>query len=315
MSTGASSLPRLFAPDSVWNAPLADDAPLDPASEQLVRGLRDTVAADLAARRGPWIATNESSTPLYRVPADQPLVRVQLHTGAWGDTLQKAFEAVPVPPDARPASGSDAHMAVWQPSTDRFWEFFRMRKENDGWHADYGGAIQNVSRSPGYYDKTSWPGLSDRHWGASASSLPVAAGLMRLDELRAGSIQHALSLAVPHARRNVYAWPAQRTDGNSNEPHAIPEGARFRLDPRLDLSTLNLPPITRMMAEAVQRYGMIVIDQTAWAVGFAAEDPTPTGSDPYYGPNGLFHGRWPTELLAQFPWEHLQLLRMDLRTN
>jgi hypothetical protein len=305
----------LFAPESVWRAPLADDAPLDSASARLVGGLRSAVAANLAARTGPWIATNESSTPLYRVPADQPRVRVQLHTGPWGATLQKAFEAVPVPPDARPARGTDAHMTVWQPSTDRLWEFFRMRKESDGWHADYGGAIENVSRSPGYYTTDSWPGLSNSQWGASASSLPLVAGLMRTDELRAGHIDHAVSLAIPVARRNVFSWPAQRTDGRSDDANAIPEGAHFRLDPTLDLSTLNLPRMTRIMAEAAQRYGMIVTDQTGQAVGFAAEDPTPTGNDPYYGTNGLFDGHWPSELLAQFPWEHLQLLRMDLHTT
>jgi hypothetical protein len=312
---GDRATPGLFAPESVWRAPLADDAPLDSASARLVGGLRSAVAANLAARTGPWIATNESSTPLYRVPADQPRVRVQLHTGPWGATLQKAFEAVPVPPDARPARGTDAHMTVWQPSTDRLWEFFRMRKESDGWHADYGGAIENVSRSPGYYTTDSWPGLSNSQWGASASSLPLVAGLMRTDELRAGHIDHAVSLAIPVARRNVFSWPAQRTDGRSDDANAIPEGAHFRLDPTLDLSTLNLPRMTRIMAEAAQRYGMIVTDQTGQAVGFAAEDPTPTGNDPYYGTNGLFDGHWPSELLAQFPWEHLQLLRMDLHTT
>ena len=95
----------LFAPDSVWNAPLAAAAPLDPAGPQLVQKLRDTVAQNLAARTGPWIATNQSGTPVYRVAATQPLVRVQLHTGWWGDTLQTAFESVPIPADARPGQG------------------------------------------------------------------------------------------------------------------------------------------------------------------------------------------------------------------
>jgi hypothetical protein len=303
----------LFA-GSLWNARLANDAPLDPASSALVNTLQDTVAQDLASHHGPWIATNESSTPLYRVGAGQPLVRVQVDTGWWGAGLQQAFEAVPLPDDARPASGSDGHMAVWQPSTDRFWEFFHMRWLSDGWHADFGGAMQNVSTSPGYYDRSSWPGLSETFWGASASSLPLAAGLMRIDELKGGEIRHALSVAIPSARAKTFSWPAQRTDGVSNDPNAIPEGARFRLDPTFDLGNLNLPRMTLLMAQAVQRYGMIVVDQTGWAVGFAAEDPTPTGSDPYYGEGGLFGGLWPSELLAQFPWQHLQLLKMQLRS-
>jgi hypothetical protein len=109
--------------------------------------------------------------------------------------------------------------------------------------------------------------------------------------------------------------PAQRTDGTNTAPDAIPEGAHFRIDPALDLSKLDLPPATRAIAEAAQRYGMIVTDQTGWAVGLFAEDPTSTGSDPYSGPNGLFDGRSPKDLLAKFPWRHLQLLRMDVRNG
>ena len=304
----------LFAPDSVWNAPLAATAQLDPASPQLVQKLRDTVAQNQAARTGPWIATNQSGTPVYRVSATQPLVRVQLHTGWWGDTLQTAFESVPVPADARPGTGSDAHMVVWQPSTDRYWEFFHMRKLSDGWHADYGGAIKDVSRSAGYFSTASWPGLSQSYWGATATSLPLAGGLMRIDELKAGAIPHALALAIPFARPRAWSFPAQRTDGTSSDAAGIPEGARFRIDPTLDLSKLAMPRMTRMMAVAAQRYGIVVVDQTGWAVGFRAEDNTPTGSDPYYGSGGLFGGLYPNDLLASFPWDHLQLVKMDLHT-
>jgi hypothetical protein len=69
-----------------------------------------------------------------------------------------------------------------------------------------------------------------------------------------------------------------------------------------------------MMAVAAQRYGIVVTDQTGWAVGFRAEDNTPTGTDPYYGTGGLFGGLYPNDLLASFPWDHLQLMKMDLHT-
>jgi hypothetical protein len=313
-SPSPARVARLFAPDSVWNAPLAPGTALDPDSAELVRKLSDLVAADRAAYRGPWIATNQASTPLYVVPADQPVVSVTLHTGSWGDTLQDVLRSVPIPPNARPAQGSDAHLTVWQPSTDRLWELFGARRDRDtGWQADYGGAIDRVSISPGYYDANSWPGKSGSHWGATATSLPVIAGTMLISELQAGVIPHALALAIPWARRQMFSFPAQRTDGRNSDPEAIPEGARFRLDPSLDLSTLRLPRMTRMIAEAAQTYGMIVRDQTGWGVSLYAEDPTPFGTDPYYGPRGLFGNRWPHELLDSFPWDRLQLVRMDLR--
>ena len=39
------------------------------------------------------------------------------------------------------------------------------------------------------------------------------------------------------ARAGVFSWPAQRTDGLLDSPDAIPEGARFRLDPNLDIAS------------------------------------------------------------------------------
>ncbi len=68
-----------------------------------------------------------------------------------------------------------------------------------------------------------------------------------------------------------------------------------------------------MLARAAQRYGIIVRDQTGHDISFYAEDPTPTGSDPFhtalggYRLDGPYRGR---ELLAPgvFPWRHLQLL-------
>jgi hypothetical protein len=302
---------RLFAADAVWNRPLADDAALDPAGDALVSTLRAAVAENDA-----WIAAKGTS-PLYTVPADQASVRVQLDdpTQWWRKRLQQAFDAVPIPDDAVPADSPDAHLTVWQPATDRLWEFFRARKLADGWHAAWGGAIKNVSSSPGYYDENSWPGLSGPHWGATATSLPVIAGTMLIDELQSGEIPHALALNIPWAKPDIYAWPAQRSDGRSTDPNAIPEGARFRLDPALDIDKLNLPPMTHMIAKAVQRYGMIVRDQTGQAVGFFAENFSQYGTNPYTGTNGLFGGTPPNVLLRSFPWQHLQLLQMHLHTT
>ena len=136
---------------------------------------------------------------------------------------------------------------------------------------------------------------------------------MRLDELRAGVIPHALALNVPWARKGAYSWPATRTDGRSTAPGSIPEGARFRIDPKLDLSRISMPPMTRMMAVAVQRYGMIVRDQTGQGLSFFGEDSRQYGANPYTGTGGFFGGRYPTELMRSFPWQHLQLLKMELR--
>jgi hypothetical protein len=290
---------RPFAPTSFWNTPLTEDAELDARSDDYVGELQRQLTQWV-----PYLNTTKYSSPVYEVPADQPTVHVTLDQ--YNPKLSAALAQVPIPPDAQAAEGTDAHLAVWQPSTDTMWELWRAAKRADGWHAAYGGRMTGVSKNPGYF--------SDPPWGATATSLPLAGGLIRLSELRAGRIDHALALAIPERLAKVYSWPAQRTDGISTSPNAIPSGLRFRIDPRLDLNRIAMAPIVREIATAVQRYGMVVRDG-AGAVTFYAEDPTPTGTNPFIGSTGFFGGKYINQLLTAFPWSHLQALRTDLKTQ
>ncbi len=89
---------------------------------------------------------------MYVVGPDQRCVPVHLDvTQAYGKTLSTAFERVPLPADAHPAAGSDAHLTLIQPSTDSMWEFWKLRREGDQWHAAWGGAMHDISSNPGYY--------------------------------------------------------------------------------------------------------------------------------------------------------------------
>jgi hypothetical protein len=173
--------------------------------------------------------------------------------------------------------------------------------------------MQNASSDPGVYGPEAWPGAGTG-WGASASSLSIAGGLITLEDLEKGVINHALAIGIPAPRAGVYASPAQRTDGTSTSPLSLPEGAHLRLEPGLDLAALHLPRLTLMIAEAAQRYGIVVRD-TAGQVTFYAQDPTPTGTNPYIGAHGYFEGEEPSGLLASFPWSHLQLLKMELHST
>jgi hypothetical protein len=170
--------------------------------------------------------------------------------------------------------------------------------------------MRDVSSDFGVYDATAWAGAT-RSWGASASSLSIVGGLITLEDLQDGRINHALAMAIPDARAAVFAAPAERTDGSSSSMLALPEGAHLRLDPHLDIASLHLPRLTRMIAEAAQRYGIIVRDESARVV-FYGQNPTPTGSDPYAGPHGYFEGHPAASLLTRFPWRHLQVLQMSL---
>ncbi|HWA55183.1 MAG TPA: hypothetical protein VG816_13525 [Solirubrobacterales bacterium] len=301
---------RFFSPASFWNTPLGDEPALDPASTPIVANFLAEIEAERNAGEDPTLNTKRWSVPLYTVPADQPTVQVEHNNGGTSRALSAAWTAVPLPPEAEPAAGSDRHLVVWQPSSDKLWEFWHLSNEGGVWSAPWGGAMEHVSTSEGVYGPSSWAGATTQ-WGGTASSLSLAGGLITLEDLEHGKIEHALAIGIPEVRAGVYSLPAQRTDGRSSDPLALPEGARLRIDPSLDLTTLNLPPLALEIARAAQEYGLIVRSIGSHVV-FYGQTP-PSSANPYTGKTGYFEGRDPADLLAGFPWERLQLLQMSLR--
>lgn len=289
-----------FAPTSFWNAPLAPNAPLDASSAAYVTELLRQVKS-----YGPWMNTTSYSAPVYVVPGDEPVQHVTLDMK--GPDLQAALDAVPVPCDAKAAAGSDAQMVVWQPATDRMWEFWKMQKESDGWHAGWGGEMDSVSTDPGYFDH--FTSLSS-NWGATGTGLPLLGGLVTAADLQRGYINHALSIGLVQTEPKIWSWPAQRTDGSDWTPGIIPipEGTRFRLDPTLNIGSLNLPPIDRMLAQAAQKYGIVVRDK-AGTVAFYGQDPNSLTSNPW---PAAFGNQYANNVLKLFPWSHLQALQTQL---
>jgi hypothetical protein len=297
-----------FAPTSIWNQPLRDNARLAPNSHRLVRELLRQRQTSL-----PWINTTIYSTPVYTVGPGTPTSAVYIDTPsvlftnrADADAVQRQLAAVPIPDHARPSAGHNRHMVIWQPSTDTMWELWNAHRIPDekspwktdsilGWHAAWGARIDNVSRNAG---------TNPAPFGATASGLPLAGGLIRLSEFRGNApIKHALAVGIHDIEAGTTAWPASRTDGAFTGRNAIPMGTRFRLDARVNIDKLPMTPVGKRMARAVQRYGMIVRDHADDSIVFYGEDPTPTGSNPY---PRIFGGLRPDHVLAGFPWDRLQ---------
>jgi hypothetical protein len=278
--------PPPFAADSVWNRRIARDAPLSSTSSGLVNDLMGQLKT-----HSPWLATENFSTPVYRVGPNVPLVKVQMD--AYNPKLREQMAAVPIPENAVPADDSDGRLVIHQKSTDTMWEFWRIRRESDGWHATYGGRIDGVSSSDG---------VVPAPLGSTASGLPLLGGLIRPDEIRAGHIDHALAFGVPRVAADKIVAPATRTDGTT-EVGGIPMGTRFRLDPKLDIDKLGLPYVTTVIAKAAQRYGMVVRD-TSGAVAFYGE-LTRGRKSPW---PAILGGQTPSQLLADFPYDRLQVV-------
>jgi len=299
----ATAIPsQWFSKNSAWNAPLPDEAPLNPKSAELVSALVTQVK-----KYGPWINYVQYSVPVYTVPNTQPRHKVNLINPSevkCVNELREVFEDVPIPDGAEPAAGTDKHLVVWQPSTDTMWEFWAMDKNNSTgeWECRWGGKMFNVTSNPGYYLA---PCTS---WGGTATSLPLVGGLAMIDELKAGVIEHALPLAVQDTLKGVIIPPAERTDGFTDAPDALPEGTRFRLPANLNISSLNLHPFAQILALAMQKYGGLIRDTAGAIVLTYCEPPPKDQPDPYAGPNGFFRGSSPDKILSNFPWDKMQVV-------
>jgi hypothetical protein len=297
---------QLFSADSYRNTPLPPDAPVDVLSGAYVNDL-----AGKAESSGAFVNHAAYSTPVYTVTPRHKKRQVFV-TGAGhrdcsngSPCLVEQWRRVPLPKYPVPAPGTDGWMVVYQPSSDTMWEFWKFRMSGGRAYAEFGGRIEHLSANPGYYTAT--PGA---RFGASATSIPLLAGLQRIDELRSGSINHVVSFAMRDPQRG-FRWPAQRGDGVNALIAAAPEGTCFRLPATLNVDALPLTPYGRTLARAVQRYGMVMSDSTSVGLAFFAEVGR-KGTDPYSGPNGIFTGLQnsggPDGVLRGFPWRSLQAL-------
>jgi hypothetical protein len=313
----------MFSPDGWRNKPLADDAPLDPLSATMAAAVRlefQTQMANPDVTKRPVVNTYWCTPRVYTVPAGQPTVQVTITGPSKLDpNLLRQFAAVPIPPDAEPDENcSDHNMVVYQPSTDSLWEFFLAKKDGAGqWFTDFGGKIGpddpgmlGVSQNPGHWmDKPAGYG----RYGASASSIAMMSGLQRTSELQAGAIDHVVSFAM-NKPKACFRYPAQRQDGHASQqasPLAPPMGSILRLPASLNVDALAAPAYTKMLARAVQRYGMVLQDRSS-KVAFYAEHPKPGAPDPY---GAIFAPANESDVLRTFPWDKLQVLAAPPGTN
>ena len=296
-----------FSTSSFWYTPLPSNPTLDPNSANLVTEfLRqyNTYFGNVG------VNTTSYSSPIYIAATSTPtqsVTVVDCHNNGWLDTgLVQQWQAVPIPSYAQPADGTDSEMSIYQPSTDTLWEFWLMQKTpTGGWQACWGGKMTNVSSNPGIWTKP---------YGAAATGLPFSPGQITADDLRNGAINHVIGIAVVDAEHwDKWSWPANRSDGwnPDNVPNRIREGQRFRIDPSVNVDTLNLTAVGRMVAIAGQKYGFVVWDK-AGSISVRFENPksfTLVGQpDPY---QSLFNGVPNYALLNGIPWDKLQFLPVD----
>jgi hypothetical protein len=146
-------------------------------------------------------------------------------------------------------SSGDRHVIVVDRSACKLYELYSAYPVNGGasWKAG-SGAIWSL-RSNHLRPKT-WT-------SADAAGLPILPGLARYDEVKRGSINHALRFTVSRTRR-AFVYPARHYASSDTDPNLPPMGMRFRL--RASFPVSHFPRQSRIVLRALQRYGMLVAD-------------------------------------------------------
>lgn len=332
---------REFAATSFVHRVLATNAAIDPNSANMVTNLVEQVNEG-----GTWVNTTHYSPPVYVVPANQPTVRVSATDPNSAFLLQPKINAVPLPDNFQSAGGTDKEAVIYQPSTGKLWEFWIMEKTGeqvtnsigtivDEWGARWGGRIDDIATNPGTFptEGGEWYTTTGAKFGVTASSVSLLAGVMTIEEQERGEINHVVGIALIRTRAGVWSYPAHRRDrptaGNTTtNPNALPSGAILRLPPatQLNLDTLPMDPYARMIARAVQKYGMVVWDTTSDNVSFRGEFHGDRYSEnPYTKEGGIFRcpggvngfSCYPDQnnRLRGFPWGLLQVLQLQLNTE
>jgi hypothetical protein len=280
---------RPYTPTSPWNTPIPTDAAVDPRSEAMVATI--AVSSNGKLRSDP----DQYAYPVYFASSATPRTTLSctgvvsvLHADGTRTVVSGGvLPDVPIPAGAAPSAGTDAQVIIIDETTG---------DEYDIWRYTPPSRCENVTH---YVAGVHRSGVEPRY-ASRGAGVPYLAGLVRPWEIEGGRIAHALAFGYPMNRAVRCVWPASKTDGASETPDAIPEGARLRLDPALDLEQIpGLDAAGRVIARALQEYGAFVIDNS--------------GSNKLYVEDNLT-AAWGDRIVATtvsaIPVERLQVLRL-----
>jgi hypothetical protein len=283
LSPTAPSLPNQAA----WNQDISK-APVAPNSAATI--------AYIDSHGGSFLHPDFGSPRTYGFPyavvgAGQP--KLPINYTAYGSESDRGPFPIPTgaPVEGGQGSDGDRHVLTVDRSTCTLYELYRAFPRRSGrphWNADSG-----VS-----WDLGSTALRPDSWTSADAAGLPIFPGLVRYDEVAAGTLDHAIRVTF-ESTRDAWVHPASHCAGDTASPNAPAMGTRLRLKAGYGLGKFSGP--ARMIAEALKRYGMIVADN---------------GSNWFF--SGSSDRRWDDENLNQLkriPGSAFQVVRSAARPH
>ncbi len=233
----------VFPADNAWNTPV-EATPLHPKSAAII--------ASIQANGGGFLHPDFGENPAYGipyvvVPAGSP--RIAVTYDADGDESDPGPFPIPLdaPIEGGPGASGDRHVIAVEQGSCELFELYVGRASPTGWTAASGARFDLSSND-----------LRPLGWtSADAAGLPILPGLVRHDEVASGEIRHAIRVTFSRTRAG-FVLPATHFASSHTDPHLPPMGLRLRLRSGYDVSQLTGQ--SRVIAFAMQRYGLIVAD-------------------------------------------------------
>jgi hypothetical protein len=241
-----------YSKTSIWNTLIGPSPKYDVHSVEMVASLELSNEGRIVTAGDSYnypVYFADEQTPRWDVPC--LINKCTIASSDQDITRTDIVENVPIPAEAQPGGGTDARIIVIDTVTYTEYDLSKARRTAAGWAAGT-VSIYNIL----------WDGTPTGH-SSRGSGIPAYAGLLRPWEIRQGRIEHALAFGYTETAENKCVFPASKTDGKSSLPFAIPEGARLQLDPSLtdaDFEQMGLNPSAKIVARALQEYGMILVD-------------------------------------------------------
>jgi hypothetical protein len=192
--------------------------------------------------------------PINTVPQGQPAVPVTFDT--YASESDPGPYPFPDPGTARIEGGTpqscsgDCHFLVVQSGTCMLYEGYACSYAG-GWHCANGAKWDLSKKSYGQRPK-GWT-------SADAAGLAVMPGLIRLDEVRAGVMTHAIRFTMGCSEPYFVAPATHRAGCGKSNSNSPPMGLRVRLNKtKFDITTLSAS--AQVVAKAMQTYGLILAD-------------------------------------------------------
>lgn len=242
----------VFTADDEWNRDIST-APVDAQWTANVLALAGDI--QLHPDFGNW-GGEQYGIPINVVGQSQAAVPVVFDS--YPDESDPGPYPLPEPSQAKIEGGDpyscagDCHLLVVQQGACKLYEGFACEYQSDGWHCG-NGAVWDLTKLSYGQRPLGWT-------SADAAGLPIAAGLVRYDEVAADDVRHAIRFTM-RCTRSVYVKPATHYavpgDCPNSEAHP-PMGLRVRLKASFDITPY--PPSARAILKAMKRYGMILAD-------------------------------------------------------